>query len=132
VLSIAAMNLDDGRLVAIQVGVRARIAERLSPVGRKPLHMLRMKAMAEGMTDDVVGHHATMPSPGESAEAVLATCSFVDSAHVSMMTIVPRPCNTMASIDLERPKSRMFPDAREGPASGNMSFRPTDSHPAAE
>src|SRR5579871_2280476 len=47
VLSITAMHLDDCRLIAIEIGVRAGTAKRLAPIGRKSLHMLRVEAVAE-------------------------------------------------------------------------------------
>lgn len=64
VLPIAAMHPDDTGLVAIQLGVRARTAERLSPVSGKSLHVLRMEAVAERMADDLIGHHSIVPGLG--------------------------------------------------------------------
>ena len=91
VFPVAAMHLDDGRLIAIELGIRAWTAERLSPVSGKPLHVLRMKAVAEGMADYIVGHYSTMPSLGQAMQALVATSRFEYSGHVAMMTIVPRP-----------------------------------------
>src|SRR5215475_327944 len=58
--SVTAMHLDDCRLVAIELGVRAGTAERLAPINGKSLHMLRVEAVAESMADHIVGHYSTM------------------------------------------------------------------------
>jgi hypothetical protein len=59
--------------------------------------MLGVEAVAERMTDNVVGHHPTMPGGGKAAQAVDSTCRIKDSFHGSIMTIVPSLCNTMAA-----------------------------------
>jgi hypothetical protein len=66
--------------------------------------MLRVKAVAEGMADHVVGHHTTMPSLGQTAQAVVATRRLEYSLHASIMTIVPCVCKTMAAWDFSRVK----------------------------
>ena len=58
--------------------------------------MLGVEAVAERMADHVVGHHPTMPGVGKTAQAVHSTRHLEDSLHVSIMTIVPRLCKTMA------------------------------------
>jgi hypothetical protein len=54
--------------------------------------MLGVEAVAEGMTNHVIGHHPTMPGVGKAAQAVVATGRFEHSLHASMMTIVPSLC----------------------------------------
>ena len=66
VRAVAAMHPDDSRLIAIRLGIRAGTAERLSPVSSKPLHMLRMEAVAESMAHHLVGHDAAVPGPGKT------------------------------------------------------------------
>lgn len=85
VLAIAAVHPDDAGLVAIQLGVRARTAERLSPVSGKSLHVLRMEAVAECMADDLIGHHSIVPRFGQAMQAFMTTRRFESSAHVPMM-----------------------------------------------
>lgn len=55
VLSVSAMHPDDGCFVPIRIGIRSRAAEGFGPISSKPLHVLRMEAMAESMRDDLVG-----------------------------------------------------------------------------
>jgi hypothetical protein len=59
--------------------------------------MLRVEAVAERMTDNVVGHHPTMPGVGKTAQAVASTCRIKDSSHDSIMTIVPSLCKGIAA-----------------------------------
>ena len=80
---VAAVHSDDGRLVAIELGIRPGTAECFSPVGGKPLHMLRVEAVAEGVADYVVGHYPTMPGLGQATEAIIAPSRFEYSGHVS-------------------------------------------------
>jgi len=82
------VHLDDGSLVAIGVGIRARATERLGPVSRQSLDVLGVESVAERMTDHVVGHHPTMPCAGETLQSLVATCRIEDTLHRSMMTAV--------------------------------------------
>src|SRR5690242_19998608 len=82
VLPVAAMHPDDGRLVAVELGVGAGPAERFSPVGGKSLHMLRVEAVAEGVADHVVVHYPTVPGLGQTTKAFAAASRFEHSAHV--------------------------------------------------
>jgi hypothetical protein len=59
--------------------------------------MLGVEAVAEGMGDNVVGHHPTMPGVGKAAQAVVSTRRFEDSLHGSMMAIVSSLCKMMAA-----------------------------------
>src|SRR4029077_3805329 len=97
VLPVAAVHLDDGGLVTIEVGIRAGATECLGPVSGESLDMLGVEAVAERMADHVVGHHPTMPGAGKTAQAVVATRRLENSLHASIMTIVPCLCKTMAA-----------------------------------
>jgi ABC-type lipoprotein release transport system permease subunit len=57
--------------------------------------MLGVEAVAERMSDHVVGHHPTMPGVGKTAQAVIATRRLEDSSHAFMMTILSCLCKTM-------------------------------------
>ena len=96
------MHLDDLGLVPIGAGIHAGAAKRLGPVGREPLYMQRVEAVAERMGDDFVSHHPVMPSLGETSQTVDATRRFEDSLHASMMTIVPAICKRMGVCDVRR------------------------------
>ena len=43
------------------------------------------------MADYFIGHHATMPGSGKTAQAVDAACCLEHGVHGSMMTSVPAP-----------------------------------------
>ena len=92
-LSVAAVQPDDGGLVTIGGGIRAGPTERLCPIRGEPLDMPGMETVAERMADYFVGHHPTMPRLGEPAQALVATHRFEDSLHASMMPIAPSLCN---------------------------------------
>jgi hypothetical protein len=62
-----------------------------------------VEAVAERMSDHVVGHHPTMPSVGKTAQAVIATRRLKDSSHAFMMTILSRLCKTMAPASSAKP-----------------------------
>ena len=49
-----------------------------------------METVAESVADYFIGHHATMPSSGKSAQAVDTACCLESTAHASMMTKCPR------------------------------------------
>ena len=104
VLSVPAMYFDDGGFVAIGIGIRGRSTERLSPVSCEPLDMLGVEAMAEGMCDYLVGHHATMPSVGKTAQAVASTDRLEDSLHAGILTIAQCLCKTMTSANPTGPR----------------------------
>src|SRR5271170_3824182 len=87
VFSVAAVHLDYGGFVTIGVGIHAGATECLRPVSGESLDMLGVEAVAEGMADQVVGHHPTMPGFGKAAQAVVSTRRFEDSLHGSMMAI---------------------------------------------
>ena len=91
------MQLDDGGLVTIGVGIRAGATECLGPVSGESLDTLGVEAVAERVADHVVGHHPTMPGVGKTAQAVHSTRRLEDSLHASIMTIVPCLCKTMAA-----------------------------------
>jgi hypothetical protein len=52
--------------------------------------------MPERMGDNVVGHHPTMPGVGKTAQPLVPASRLEDCLHASMITIVSRPCKTMA------------------------------------
>jgi hypothetical protein len=94
------VHLDDGGLVPIGIGIRGRATECLGPVGGEPLDMLGVEAVAEGMSDHLVGHHPTMPGISETAQAVVATRRLKDSLHIYMITILLHLFKTMAPVSL--------------------------------
>src|SRR5215468_11635685 len=94
---VAAVDPDDGGLVAIGLGIHAGSTECLGPISGKTLDMLGMETVAERMADYFVGHHPKMPGSGKTAQAVDAARCLEDSAHASMMTSVPRPGKTTAA-----------------------------------
>src|SRR5262249_14132949 len=87
---VAAVDSDDGGLVAIELGIHARSTERLGPIRGETLDMLGVETVAERMADDFVGHHPTMPSGSKTAQAFNTARCFEDSTHASMMTSVHR------------------------------------------
>ena len=88
VFAISAVHLDDAGLAPIAVGIRCRAAECLGPIGNEALDMLRMEAVAERMSDYLVGHHPTMPGIGKTPQALVATRCLEDSFHTYMITIL--------------------------------------------
>src|SRR5258708_22382887 len=97
VLSVAAVHLDHGGLVTIGIGIRAGATECLGPVCSESLDMLGVQAVAEGIADQFVRHHPTMPGLGKAAHAVVATRRFEHSLHASMMNIVPSLSNIITA-----------------------------------
>ena len=91
--------------------------ERLCPVGGEPLDMLGVEAVAEGMSDHLVGHHPTMPGISKTAQAVVATRRLEDSLHKYMMTILPRLFKTMAPAGSDHALCDM--DVRGGGSAGD-------------
>jgi hypothetical protein len=55
--------------------------------------MVRLKSVAERMTDHRVGHHAVMPGSGKTPHAVHSPCSFEDGAHASIIAKALFPRN---------------------------------------
>src|SRR3984885_6958731 len=85
-LSVPTVHLDDHGLVTIEIRIQGWTAECLSPVSGESLDMLRVKTVAERMSDHVVRHHPTVPGVGKSAQALDATHRVEESLHASMMT----------------------------------------------
>ena len=81
VLSIPAVHLDDVGFVTIAIGIRGWTTQRLSPIRGESLDMLRMKAMAECMGDDLIGHDPLMPRLRKTAQPFNATRSLEHSLH---------------------------------------------------
>jgi hypothetical protein len=100
--SVAAMDADDGGLVAIGLGIHAGSTECLGPIRGETLDMLGMETVAERMADYFVGHHPTMPGSSKTAQAVDAPHRLEESTHASMMTSVPRPSNTIVRGEFDR------------------------------
>ena len=94
VLAISAVHFHDAGLVTIGIGIRAGAAERLGPVGGKPLHMLGVEAVAECMGNHFVSHHPAVPGGCKQAQAGIAARCLKDSFHVSMMTTLFEPCKS--------------------------------------
>ncbi len=90
-LPVSAVYLDDLGLVTIRVGIHPGAAECLGPIGRKPLYMLGVKAVAERMAYHFVRHHPAMPSGGQTAKAVDAARHFEDTLHGFHVAIRPVP-----------------------------------------
>ena len=80
-LAIPAVHLYHGGLVTIGIGIRGGATECLSPVSRESIDMLGMKAVAERMADNLVGHHPTVPSLGKAAQAFVTTRCLEDGLH---------------------------------------------------
>src|SRR5215472_11989296 len=85
-LSVPAVDLHDGSLVPIGVGIRGWATECLSPISGEPLRMLGVKAVAEGMGDLFIFHHTTMPGVGKKTHAVHPARGLEDSLHEPMIT----------------------------------------------
>ena len=83
VLPVTAVHLDDGGLVTIGAGIRARATECLGPVSGESLDVLGVEAVAERMADHVIRHHPTVPGCGKTAQAVVACLE--DSLHPSIV-----------------------------------------------
>ena len=81
VLTIPAVHPDNCGFVTIGVGIRSRATECLSPISREALDMLGVKAMAERMGHDVVGHHPLMPGVCKTAQPVLTTRGLEHGLH---------------------------------------------------
>ncbi len=80
------MEADDGRLVAIALGVGVRSAECLCPVGGEPFAVLGVEAVAEGVADYLVGYHPGVPCLGQAEQALLAADGLVDASHRGIIT----------------------------------------------
>ena len=66
VRAVAAVDPHDRCFVAVAFGVDGRSAERFGPIGSEPLAVLGVKAVAEGVADDLVGHDPGMPRLGQT------------------------------------------------------------------
>ena len=95
VLTVPAVNLDDGGFVTIGIGICGRATECLGPISGESLDVLGVEAMAERMGHDVVGHYAIMPGVSKTAKAFVATRCLKDGLHVPMMTILSRLCKIL-------------------------------------
>ena len=97
VLPVPAVHLDDGGFVSVGIGIRCRSTENLSPISCEPIDMLGVEAVAEGMGHHLVGHHATMPSIGKTAQAVASTRRLENSLHAGILTITQCLCKAMTA-----------------------------------
>jgi hypothetical protein len=75
---IAAVHSHHWRLVATLFAVERRTAPRLASVGRKPLGVLRVEAVAEGMADDRVCQDVLVPGVSELLHSVGTSERFED------------------------------------------------------
>lgn len=50
--------------------------------------MIGLEPVAEGVSDDFIGHHALVPGVGKAAHAVHAARGFEEGLHADMMTRV--------------------------------------------
>src|SRR5579863_2574725 len=96
-LSVPAVHLDHGGLVAIGIGIRARATECLGPVSGQSLYVLRVEAVAKRMGDHLVGQHSAMPGVGKTAQSVVTPRRFEDSLHASIITLLLCLCKTMGA-----------------------------------
>jgi hypothetical protein len=64
--------------------------------------MLGVEAVAEGMADNVIGHHQTMPGVGKTTQTVFATRCLKDCLHAPMMTMAPYQGETIAEFSVLR------------------------------
>ncbi len=81
VFAVAAVHPHNVRLVAVLTRVRRRAAERLRPVRREPLCVVRVKAVTECVADDLVGHHPLMPRVRETQHPLVPADGFVQRPH---------------------------------------------------
>src|SRR5262249_46598349 len=88
--SIAAMYADDRCFIAILLGIGGGPSERLAPVGRQPLAMLRMKPMTERVAHHLVGHDPRMPRVGEAQQTLLAPNGLEHALHI---VLTPGSCS---------------------------------------
>jgi hypothetical protein len=93
VFSVATVDPDDFRLVAIGDGIHTGATERFGPVSCESLDMVGLEAVAERMAYYLVGHHPAMPGTGKSTQSVASACRLEDTLHASIMTIIPSLCN---------------------------------------
>jgi len=111
VFSVAAVNLDHARLVAIAVRIPAGATECLGPVRSESLSMFGVKAVAERMRDHVIGHYSTMPGVGKTAHAVHSAGRFENRLHISiiqsacMFARKSRPCDEELNYGVVAPLS---------------------------
>lgn len=96
VLAVAAVHFDDECFVTEGIGICGGAAEGFGPICGEALDMLGVKTVAEGMSDDLVGHYPPVPGVGKSSQALVAARRFVDSLHAHMMTTGRSVCKTMS------------------------------------
>ena len=86
---VAAVHANDRRLVAVSLRERRRTTERLGPVGRQSLGVLRMEAVAEGVAHHLVGQHPLVPGVREPEQTRVAAGRCEDRQM--------RPCSIASS-----------------------------------
>ncbi len=60
----------------------SRATQCLGPISGETLDMLRVKAMAEGMGHNLVGHYTLMPGASQTAQAFVAACRLKHSVRI--------------------------------------------------
>jgi hypothetical protein len=86
VRAVAAVDAHDRRLGAVALGVGAWSAESLGPVGGQALAVAGVEAVAEGVADDLVGHHPGVPRLGQAEPALVASGGVVHALHGRIIT----------------------------------------------
>src|SRR5687768_2187880 len=81
VRTITTVNSNDEGLATIRARVQHRPTERLCPVSGKPLNVLRVVAVAEGMTHHLVREHSLVPGLSQLSQRVVPPDRFVDGLH---------------------------------------------------
>ncbi len=95
---VAAVHADDRGLVAVSLRERRRTTERLGPVGRQSLGVLRVEPVAEGVAHHLVGQHPLVPGVREPEQTRVAAgrredrqmrpCSIASSTHGTTMSSI--------------------------------------------
>src|SRR4051794_34451772 len=91
-LAVAAVEAHDRRLVPELRRVVGWAAERLAPIGREALMVLRVVAVLEGMAHDLARQHATVPCLGHAEHPIAAAGSLVHGRglrHVPHLSFPP-------------------------------------------
>lgn len=81
VFAVAAVDFDDRGFVTMLVAISSWAAKCLGPIRSQPLRVLRVKAMAKGMCDYIIGHHPAMPGVGKLAQSVHSSSGFENALH---------------------------------------------------
>ena len=79
--AVAAVDAHDGCLVSVALGVGARSAESLGPVGGEPFAVPGVEAVAEGVTDDLVGQYTDVPRLGQAEQTLVTARCLEDALH---------------------------------------------------